>query len=263
MAKYLIINADDFGLAPGINQAVIDLHQAGVVTSTSLMVNMPGFNDAVKRVRHAPTLGVGLHFNLSEGFPIAPANWIPSLVDHKGEFSNSLGWDESDVMTELKAQMQRLQSAGINPTHIDSHGFIQKRMAVCRPMLILARTLNLPMRRTGWEPDARINSHPGVVDKFYSNVYFEDNGESLLLDNLHSVPDGTSELICHPGYVDEYLPKVSTWTKVREIERRVLADPKVLQTIRALKIRLINYGQVKYLNAFADRRINVTSTSKL
>lgn len=263
MAKYLIINADDLGLAPGVNQAVIDLHQAGVVSSTSLMVNMPGFNDAVKRVRHAPTLGVGLHFNLSEGFPIAPANWIPSLVDHKGEFSNSLGWDESDVMTELKAQMQRLQSAGINPTHIDSHGFIQKRMAVCRPMLILARTLNLPMRRTGWEPDARINSRPGVVDKFYSNVYFEDNGESLLLDNLHSVPDGTSELICHPGYVDEYLPKVSTWTKVREIERRVLADPKVLQTIRALKIRLINYGQVKYLNAFADRRINVTSTSKL
>lgn len=263
MAKHLIINADDFGLAPGINQAVIDLHQAGVVTSTSLMVNMPGFNDAVKRVRHAPTLGVGLHFNLSEGVPIAPANWIPSLVNHKGEFSNNLGWDESDVMTELKAQMHRLQSAGINPTHIDSHGFIQKRMAVCRPMLILARTLNLPMRRTGWEPDARINSHPGVVDKFYSNVYFEDNGESLLLDNLHSVPDGTSELICHPGYVDEYLPKVSTWTKVREIERRVLADPKVLQTIRALKIRLINYGQVKYLNAFADRRINVTSTSKL
>ncbi len=263
MAKYLIINADDLGLAPGVNQAVIDLHQAGVVSSTSLMVNMPGFNDAVNRVRHAPTLGVGLHFNLSEGSPIAPANWIPSLVNYKGEFSNNLGWDESDVMTELKAQMQRLQSAGINPTHIDSHGFIQKRMAVCRPMLILARTLNLPMRRTGWEPDARINSHPGVVDKFYSNVYFEDNGESLLLDNLHSVPDGTSELICHPGYVDEYLPKVSTWTKVREIERRVLADPKVLQTIRALKIRLINYGQVKYLNDFADRRINVISTSKL
>lgn len=263
MAKYLIINADDFGLAPGINQAVIDLHQAGVVTSTSLMVTMPGFNDAVKRVRHAPTLGVGLHFNLSEGVPIAPANWIPSLVDHKGEFSNSLGWDESDVMTELKAQMHRLQSAGINPTHIDSHGFTQKRMAVCRPMLILARTLNLPMRRTGWEPDTRINSHPGVVDNFYSNVYFEGNGKSLLLDNLHSVPDGTSELICHPGYVDEHLPKVSTWTEVREIEKRVLADPEVLQTIRELKIRLINYGQVKYLNDFADRRINVICTSKL
>lgn len=263
MAKYLIINADDFGLAPGINQAVIDLHQAGVVTSTSLMVNMPGFNDAVKRVSHVPTLGVGLHFNLSEGSPIAPGNWIPSLVDHKGEFSNNLGWDESDVMTELKAQMHRLQSAGINPTHIDSHGFTQKRMAVCRPMLILARTLNLPMRRTGWEPDERINSHPGVVDNFYSNVYFEANGKSLLLDNLHSVPDGTSELICHPGYVDEHLPKVSTWTEVREIEKRVLADPEVLQTIRELKIRLINYGQVKYSSGFADRKINVISTSKL
>lgn len=263
MAKYLIINADDLGLAPGINQAVIDLHQAGVVTSTTLMVNMPGFKDAVKRVRHAPTLGVGLHFNLSEGSPIAPANWIPSLVDHKGEFSNSLDWDESDVMTELKAQMHRLQSAGINPTHIDSHGFIQKRMAVCRPMLILARTLNLPMRRTGLEPDARINSLPGVVDSFFSNVYFEADGRSLLLNNLHSVPDGTSELICHPGYVDEHLPKVSTWTKVREIEYSVLADPEVLQTIRALKIRLINYSQVRYLGDSHDKRINVTSILKL
>lgn len=263
MAKYLIINADDLGLAPGINQAVIDLHQAGMVTSTSLMVNMPGFNDAVNRVRHAPTLGVGLHFNLSEGSPIAPANWIPSLVNYKGEFSNNLGWDESDVMTELKAQMHRLQSAGINPTHIDSHGYIQKRMSVCRPMLILARTLNLPMRRTGWEPDASINSLPGVVDNFYSNVYFETGGKSLLLNNLHSVPDGVSELICHPGYVDEHLPKVSTWTEVREIERRVLADPEVLQTIRALKIRLINYNQVRYLGGRIGRKINVTSITKL
>ncbi len=262
MAKYLIINADDFGLAPGINQAVIDLHQAGVVTSTSLMVNMPGFNDAAKQVRHAPTLGVGLHFNLSEGSPIAPANWIPSLVDPKGEFSNNLDWDESDVMTELKAQMHRLQSAGINPTHIDSHGYIQKRMAVCRPMLLLARTMNLPMRRTGWEPDARINSLPGVVDKFYSNVYFEGNGKSLLLDNLYSVPDGISELICHPGYVDEHLPKVSTWIEAREIEGRVLADPDVLQTIRELKIRLINYSQVRYLGGSPGKKISVVSILK-
>jgi predicted glycoside hydrolase/deacetylase ChbG (UPF0249 family) len=262
MAKYLIINADDFGLAPGINQAVIDLHQAGVVTSTSLMINTPGFNDAVKRVRHVPTLGVGLHFNLSEGSPIAPPNWIPSLVDHKGEFSNNLDWDESDVMTELKAQMHRLQSAGINPTHIDSHGFIQKRMAVYRPMLILARTMNLPMRRTGWEPDTRINSLPGVVDKFYSNVYFEVNGKSLLLNNLHSVPHGTSELICHPGYVDEHLPKVSTWTEVREIEYNVLADPEVLKTMRALKITLINYSQVSYLSRLTNNHISVTSVPK-
>jgi len=136
-------------------------------------------------------------------------------------------------------------------------------MAVCRPMLLLARTMNLPMRRTGWEPDARINSLPGVVDNFYSNVYFEDNGKSLLLHNLHSVPDGISELICHPGYVDEQLPKVSTWTRVREIEGRVLADPEVLQTIRRLKIRLINYSQVRYLGGWTGKKINITSISKL
>jgi predicted glycoside hydrolase/deacetylase ChbG (UPF0249 family) len=102
-----------------------------------------------------------------------------------------------------------------------------------------------------------------VVDNFYSNVYFEANGKSLLLNNLHSVPEGISELICHPGYVDEHLPKVSTWTEVRKIEYNVLADPEVLRTIRALKIRLINYSQVKYLSGFTNRRINVISISKL
>ncbi|HHV16734.1 MAG TPA: ChbG/HpnK family deacetylase [Gelria sp.] len=253
MAKYLIINADDLGLAPGVNQAIIDLHQAGVVTSTSVMVNMPGFNDAVKRLRHAPTLGVGLHFNLSDGSPIAPPHWIPSLVDHKGEFSNHLNWDESDVMLELKAQMHRLLSAGIKPTHIDSHGFIQKRPAVCNPMLALARSMKLPMRRTGWEPNPWINLLPGVVDNFYANVYFETGGKSLLLSNLHSIPHGTSELICHPGYVDEYLPKVSTWTVEREIEYSVLADPEILQTIRTLGIILVSYRYVKYFSRYSVR----------
>lgn len=245
MAKYLIINADDCGLAPGVNRAIMELHQAGVVKSTSLMVNMPGFHDAARRLVNIPNLGVGLHFNLSAGSPISPADWIPSLVNHEGDFSEELDWSEKDVMIELKAQMNRLLSTGIRPTHIDSHRFIQKWEFVCRPMVRLASSMNLPMRRTGWEPALDMRLPPGV-DKFYADAYFEDGGKNLLLNNLRSVPNGTSELICHPGYVDEYLENVCTWTQVREIELGVLSDPEVLDTIRELNIRLINYNYLKY-----------------
>jgi predicted glycoside hydrolase/deacetylase ChbG (UPF0249 family) len=254
MTKYLIINADDCGIAPGVNQAIIELHQAGVVQSTSLMVNMPGFREAAPRLINIPTLGVGLHFNLSSGSPIAPASWVPSLVDEEGRFSEELDWDEQDIMLELKAQMNRLLTAGIKPTHIDSHRFIQDRKNVCRPMIVMARSMNLPMRRTGWEPALNMHLPPGV-DKFYAHAYFEEGGKDILMENLRSIPHGTSELICHPGYVDEYLENECTWTDVREIEFAVLNDPEVLETIHALKIRLINYSHLRYSSGISRRII--------
>lgn len=245
MTKYLIINADDCGLAPGVNRAIIELHEAGLVKSTSLMVNMPGFHDAARRLINIPTLGVGLHLNLSSGSPIAPAEWVPSLVDDEGGFSEELNWNEQDIMIELRAQMNRLLSAGIRPTHIDSHRFVQDRKNVCRPMVSLARSMRLPMRLTGWEPDLGLLLPPGV-DNFYANAYFEDGGKEILLESLRSIPHGTSELICHPGYVDECLENVCTWTQVREIELNVLKDPDVLETIHELRIKLINYSFFRY-----------------
>jgi predicted glycoside hydrolase/deacetylase ChbG (UPF0249 family) len=252
MTKYLIINADDCGLAPGVNRAIIELYKAGIVKSTSLMTNMPGFDDAVRCLRQVPGLGVGLHFNISSGNSVAPAHWVPSLLNQEENFSEGLSWTEDDVMTELKAQMHRLLSSGIRPTHIDSHRFVQDREVVCRPMIILARSMKLPMRITGWEPPLNLNFPPGV-DNFFANAYFEEGGKALLINNLHAVPEGTSELICHPGYVDEYLENVCTWTNVREIELKVLRDPDVLNTIRDLKIKLINYNYLKYINDLKKR----------
>lgn len=244
MEKHLIINADDFGLAPGVNQAVFELYELGLVKSSSIMVNMPGFQDAIRRLYNKRGLGVGLHFNLSAGSPIAPPHWVPSLVDDNGNFSEDLAWNENDVLLELKAQMNRLISTGIRPTHIDSHRFIQTQANVCRPMISIARSMNLPMRRTGWEPALNISSMPRGVDKFFADAYFEDDGKSVLLNNLHSLPYGTSELICHPGYVDEYLIDNCSWTTVREIELSVLKDPEIMDTINELGIRLINYRYI-------------------
>lgn len=243
MTKYLIINADDFGIAPGVNRGILELHEIGVVTSTSIIVNLPGFNDAIKRLTNVTKLGIGLHFNLSHGSPISPANVVPSLVDGDGNLcraSKESSWSENDVMIELNAQMERLLSSGIFPSHIDSHGFIQDKIVVCRPIVLLAKRMNIPMRITGWEPALNMPMPLGV-NNFYANTYFEDSGKRLLLNNLCSVPKGISELICHPGYVDKYLENVCDWTNVREIELKVLSDPEILATIRKQQIKLINY----------------------
>lgn len=88
--KHLIINADDFGLSPGVNQGIAEAYQAGGISSTTVMVNMPGFTDAVRLASLHPGLGVGLHFNLTYGRPVSDPRLIPSLIQADGRF-HSIG----------------------------------------------------------------------------------------------------------------------------------------------------------------------------
>ena len=69
--RLLIVNADDFGLTPGINRAIIEAHTRGIVTSATLMANMPAFYEAVQLAKVHPALGIGLHFNITQGRPVA------------------------------------------------------------------------------------------------------------------------------------------------------------------------------------------------
>src|SRR5215831_16051926 len=85
--RQLVINADDFGLSEGVNRGILAAHAAGSVTSTSLLVNLPAFDHAVAGAREAPRLGVGLHFNVTAGAPVLPAERVRSLCDPRtGDF---------------------------------------------------------------------------------------------------------------------------------------------------------------------------------
>src|ERR1035437_8082645 len=84
----LIVNADDFGLSHSANEAVIRAHRDGILTSASLMVNEPGFDEAVALAKQNPKLGVGLHLSLLCAHSALPPEKIPGLVNARGEFSN-------------------------------------------------------------------------------------------------------------------------------------------------------------------------------
>lgn len=156
--KRLIINADDFGLVPSVNKAIIDCYRRKNVTSATLMVNMPGAEDAARLAKDNPGLGVGLHFSLTEGRPLSRC---PSLVDSRGFFFTrgallrriAFGAVKaSDIHDEFLAQLEKAKALGIKVTHVDSHQHLHMApwiFGIIQPLLekegIPIRVVNPPI----------------------------------------------------------------------------------------------------------------------
>ena len=130
MSKRLIVNADDMGVSRGVTEGILLAHRKGVVTSTSLMVNQAASEYAIEQLRATPTLGVGIHLNLSEGTPLLPPNEVPTLVSNSGAFyppeeimRRLRRWQVSpqEIAAEFHAQIRWMKDRKVNPTHADSH----------------------------------------------------------------------------------------------------------------------------------------------
>jgi predicted glycoside hydrolase/deacetylase ChbG (UPF0249 family) len=162
--KRLIINADDFGLAPGVNRAIIELQQAGALSSATLMANGPFFSPAVYMAFAQPALGVGCHVVLVDGAPCLRPAEVPSLVDPRNpsSFRNTVGIffadllrgriREEEIEAEAVAQIRRIQSSGITVSHIDSHKHVHAFPRVLAPLLRAARQCGVRCVRNPFEP---------------------------------------------------------------------------------------------------------------
>lgn len=154
----LIVNADDFGYTPSINTAILEAHQKGIVTSTTVMINMPYAEAGLQQaLEQAPNLSIGLHINLTHGQPVLPAEQIPSLVEADGQFyppekltEAAAKFDGDDLYQEIAAQIERFISLrGRRPTHLDSHYHIAfSHPLALEATLALADEYQLPMRET-------------------------------------------------------------------------------------------------------------------
>jgi hopanoid biosynthesis associated protein HpnK len=162
MPARLIVNADDFGLTPGINRAIAELHSAGVLTSATLMASGPAFDDAINIARAHPDLGVGCHVVLTDGTPVSPPRTIPTLIGADGKkfrpkltrFVSDLllgRIDEADISHEAQAQIELLQSSGISVSHIDTHKHTHIFPRVARPLLAIAERLGVTAVRNPFE----------------------------------------------------------------------------------------------------------------
>ena len=287
MPARLILNADDFGLTPGINRAIGELHSAGVLTSATLMAHGPAFADAVAVAQAHPTLGVGCHIVLTDGIPVSSPESIPTLIGPDGksfrpsliDFLRALFLGrirEDDIAREAFAQVQKLQFAGIQPTHLDTHKHTHLFPTVLRPLLEVAEQAQIRAVRNPFEPqfslalnqgsttrrlaiqfinrlrprfDAVIRAHQGRIATTNGTVAISATGEldaTTLSQILTAMPpDGTYELCCHPGYNDRDLDQVTTRLRAhRDAERKALLSevPRMLAGPDAP--RLIHYGNL-------------------
>jgi predicted glycoside hydrolase/deacetylase ChbG (UPF0249 family) len=296
MPARLILNADDFGLTSGINRAIGELSAAGVLPSTTLMATGPAFDDAVKVAQAHPSLGVGCHIVLTDGVPVSPPASIPSLLGPDGtsfrpsliDFIRSLLLGrirEADVTREALAQIQKLQSAGIRVTHIDTHKHTHIFPAIARPLLQVEESTGVRAIRNPFEPDwsqalhqgsfsrraaikligrlrprfaANLRLHQGRIHTTDGTVAISATGQfnsATLAQILAALPtSGTYEICCHPGYNDRDLDRVTTRLRAhREVEREALLTgiPRILTSPNAPT--LLHYGAL----AFGEPAVSV------
>lgn len=166
MSKRLIVNADDFGMTPGVNRAVVEARQAGALTSTTLMATGAAFDEAVSLAAAVKTIDVGCHVVLLEGSPLLPASEIPSLAvkgaDGVTRFRRGFGTfiqaalagklHGEDIYREARAQILHLRAAGIDVRHVDTHKHAHVFPAVFRPLLRAALDCGIPAVRNPFEP---------------------------------------------------------------------------------------------------------------
>lgn len=280
--KKLIINADDFGLTGGVNRGIIEGHQKGVITSTTLMANMLGFEDAVRLARQNPHLGVGIHLNIYRGKPLFSPSQIPSLLNQNGEFFSSFKLAKKiyqgkinlkEVEEELKAQIIKVKEAGINITHLDSEKHFHCFPQISAVVLKLAAYFNIRkirLPREHWS-NRRVSDlfspqfykmqylasrsraliplfqKQGIkyIDNFYGILYSGKTSLSSFLEILENIPQGISELMVHPGYVDAELKGLNNnMVYSREKELKILLHPEVKRSIKVLEIQLVNYNEL-------------------
>ena len=153
--KYLIVNADEFGLSSGVNKGIIEAFQNGIVRSTTLVVTGKCYDDAITFLRNNPELGAGVHLTLTGGIPVSNIDGVKSLVDEEGKlllrkkfFRRMISGliKLNEVEKEFDAQINKLINSGIKITHLDSHQSTYMYPSIFKIAVKMAKKYNLPMR---------------------------------------------------------------------------------------------------------------------
>jgi hopanoid biosynthesis associated protein HpnK len=278
--KQLIVNADDFGLTPGVNRGVLRAFQDGIVTSASLLVTGSAFEDAVALAQQNPNLDIGLHLALVEERAVLGPDLLPTLVDETGRFPRTsaeficrailggISWYE--VEREIAAQIALFQKTGLRLSHLDSH----QHLHMFPPVFQIVRRLTTwmgnvwvrnpvgPWRKSRDTPvgrwvqrlglnltclsarGLRDRSQPQMPDGLYG---FEVSGcltRSALEQILRRIPHGLYELICHPGEDDaDTQMRYSHWGYAWAEELKALTAPETQVVLNEHGIALTSFAR--------------------
>jgi predicted glycoside hydrolase/deacetylase ChbG (UPF0249 family) len=231
MSRAAIVNADDFGQSAGINRGIVEAHERGIVTSASLMVRWPAAEAAAEDARRHPRFSVGLHVDLGESI-YRDGEWIRlyERVDRR---------DTRAVESEIRAQLALCRELlGRDPTHLDSHQHAHLEEPVRSILEDLAGELNVPLRHRSSRVrhDGRFYGQTNTGEPWPSGV-----SATHLLKILSGLPDGVTEVACHPGFADDL---VTMYRRERRVELDVLCDPGVRRAVLQEGIELLGFADL-------------------
>jgi len=222
--KRLIVTGDDFGLAVPVNEAIEAAHRRGILTAACLMVGAPEAADAVERAKRMPGLGVGLHLVVTRGRPVLPADAVPDLVDAEGRLDANLvraGFRtfflprvRRQLAAEIRAQFEAFRRTGLALDHVNAHNHMHLHPTVLSLILSIGRDYGLTAVRLPFEPGSggaflavwigRMKRRLDAAGIRHNDVAFgiADCGRMdrrRFLAVLAALPDGVSEIFCHPA----------------------------------------------------------------
>lgn len=281
--RRLIVNADDFGLTGGVNRGIVDAITNGMVTSATLMANASAFDEAVAFAK-SNKLNIGCHVVLIDGTPLSH---VPSLTQGTLHFRKSLKdfaqtallkkMSAVEIQQEAEAQIRRIQAAGITLTHVDTHKHTHLFPHVLLPVVRAAKACGIRRIRNPFEPrHLRPPASQGlwlrsagvwafqVFRKQFLRIMQEEEmlttdgsagivvtgilDQVQLLRIVRALPEGTWELVCHPGYCDNDLRGAGTrLLESRDIELQTLTSAETERALAECKAELISYKDLQEL----------------
>ncbi len=268
--KQLIVNADDFGFTPDVNQGIVEAHRRGILTATTLMANGEAFEDACRLARENPTLDVGCHLVLTGGRSLLTGHPLPASVPR---MLAALAARQLRPYEELAAQVRRILNAGLRPSHLDTH----KHTHIAPPVLDavarvaeefeirwVRRPFDFPLEaRPTIPPLKRLTSDAlSVLRARFHRVLarhgcrttdhfagFQITGRFRipeLAQLLGALPAGSTEFMCHPGRCGPALRQAPTRLKEsREDELAALVSTEAREALERHQIELVNYAGLK------------------
>ena len=246
--KRLVVNADDFGFTADVNEGIVEAHQRGILTSTTLMANGAAFDDAVRLSSQNPSLDVGCHLVLVGGRSALPPHQpLPSSVPR---LLAAIASRRIAIHDELAAQVRKILAAGISPTHLDTHKHTHLAPPVLDAVACLAQEFGIPwVRRPFQLPFLRRRFHRVLADRHCLTTDhftgFRLTGRfraPQLVQLIRELPEGTTEFMCHPGRCRAELRNAATRLKEsREQELLALISPEARQALAGSQVQLVNY----------------------
>jgi len=250
----LIVNADDANLTAGVTRGILSSHDRGIVTSTTLLMNLPLSRATLREFKKRKNLGLGVHLNVTLGGPLSRPSSVTSLLGPGGRFRRPLDyWKKrplgGEIAREYDAQIKCFTNLfERRPDHLDTHHHLHDDPLFFAAVEAAARRWKTPIRRSRiflLEKYVREARPLKTTDYLFGNLeahrYWQKGSLRAVIENL---PDGTAEIACHPGYCDSELRRISSMREVRREELQVFCDRILRNALTRQGIELIRFSDL-------------------